>query len=347
MARAKAPPRVKGPYSERGGSRFRIRICDSTGHRDLYFFTLDEAQASIKQAERELSQSSNGRQLGNILDEYTNDRIQRGLCGAQSARDERGRLRGWFAGSLHDDISKLTAKRAAGCYEQLIATPTRKTGQPPTAATHRFYLNLAKRLFRWAVRKGYLRTSPFAEIQPVGRPNRGKKQLRFEEAERFITAGFRLFDEKGDAMALASVTALLLGCRASEVLHLHVRDLECGGTRLWIAAQGSEYQGKTTNAARNPEVPEVLRPRLLQRAAGKLSEEYLFGVTAGGRPKPRQLLHSAVRRVCLAAGVPVVSPTARSTKPPASPTALLWHRLKAHCSSSSRCLEAMCWARRA
>jgi hypothetical protein len=26
------------------------------------------------------------------------------------------------------------------------------------------------------------------------------------EAERFITAGFRLFDEKGDAMALASVT---------------------------------------------------------------------------------------------------------------------------------------------
>lgn len=54
----------------------------------------------------------------------------------------------------------------------------------------------------------------------------------YQEAERFITTGFRLFDEKRDAMARAAVTTLLLGCRASEVLHLHVRDLDCGGTRL-------------------------------------------------------------------------------------------------------------------
>lgn len=41
----------------------------------------------------------------------------------------------------------------------LVAAPTRKTGQPPTAATHRFYLNLAQTLFRWAVRTGYIRES--------------------------------------------------------------------------------------------------------------------------------------------------------------------------------------------
>ena len=58
----------------------------------------------------------------------------------------------------------------------------------------------------------------------------------------FITTGFRLFAEKGHTMALAAVTALLLGCRASEVVHLHVRDLDCGGTRLWIAAQDGEYR---------------------------------------------------------------------------------------------------------
>lgn len=39
MPRSKAPPRVKGPYCEREGSRFRIRICEATGHRDLYFST--------------------------------------------------------------------------------------------------------------------------------------------------------------------------------------------------------------------------------------------------------------------------------------------------------------------
>lgn len=308
MPRAKSPPRVKGPYSERGGSRFRIRVCDLTGNRDLYFATLSEAQTGIKQAARGLLQSSRGRQLGIVLDEYYQDKLQRGLCLEQSARDQRTCLSAWLGELLEDDIGKLTPKRAALHYERLVKTPTRKTGQPPTPATHRFYLSLAQRLFRWAVRKGYVRESPFAGIQPVGRPNRGKKQLRFEEAERFITAGFRLFDEQQDTLALAAVTTLLLGCRASEVIHLKARDLDCGGTRLWVAAQDSDYRGKTHNAARNPEVPEVLRPRLLQRAVGLQPEDYLFGISSEGCPSRRQTLHRAVRRVCLAAGVPVVCP---------------------------------------
>jgi len=97
----------------------------------------------------------------------------------------------WFFDRLEEDISKLTAKRAAALYERLVSQPTLKTGQPPMAATHRFYLKLAQALFRWTVRKGYLRESPFEKIQPVGRPNRGKKQLRFDEAERFITSSPR------------------------------------------------------------------------------------------------------------------------------------------------------------
>jgi integrase len=308
MPRAKAPPRVKGPYAERGGSRFRIRVCDVSGHRDLYFATLQEAQAAMKQAARGLRQSSHCRQLGIVLDEYHQEKLQRGSCSARTAHDQRACLRGWLIDFLDEDIGKLTPKRAALHYEQLVKTPTRKTGQPPTAATHRYQLSLAQRMFRWAVRKGYVRESPFAAIQPVGRPNRGKKQLRFEEAERFLTTGFQLFDERQDTMALAAVTALLLGCRASEVVHLKVRDLDCGGTRLWIAAQDSEYRGKTRNAARNPEVPDALRPRLLQRTVGLQPEEYLFGVSLWGSPRSRQALYDAVRRVCLAAGVPVVCP---------------------------------------
>ena len=304
MPRAKAPPRVKGPYAERGGSRFRIRVCDVSGHRDLYFAMLQEAQTAIKQAARGLRQSSHCRQLGMVLDEYHHDKIQRGSCSARSAHDQRACLRGWLADFLDEDIGKLTSKRAALHYERLVQTPTRKTGQPPTAATHRYKLSLAQRMSRWAVRKGYVRESPFAAIQPVGRSSRGKKQLRFEEAERFLTAGFQLFDERQDTMALAAVTALLLGCRASEVVRLKVRDLDCGGTRLWIAAQDSEYRGKTRNAARNPEVPDALRPRLLQRTVDLRPAAYLFGVSSSGRPRSRQALYDAVRRVCLAAGVP-------------------------------------------
>ena len=243
-----------------------------------------------------------------MLDEYYQEKVRRGSCSAQSARDQRACLRVCLADFLAEDIGKLTPKRAALHYERLVKTPTRKTGQPPAAATHRYYLSLTQRMFRWAVRKGYVRESAFAAIQPVGRPSRGKKQLRFEEAERFLTAGFQLFDEQKDLMALAAVTTLLLGCRASEVMYLKVRDLDCGGTRLWIAAQDSEYRGKTRNAARNPEVPDVLRPRLLQRAAGLQPEDYLFGISSNGRPSCRQTLYKAVRRVCLAAGGPVVCP---------------------------------------
>jgi integrase len=165
---------------------------------------------------------------------------------------------------------------------------------------------MARAMFRWALKRGYVRENPFEGVQPVGRPAAGKKQLRFEEAERFISAGFRLFDERGDAMALAAVTALLLGCRASEVTHLRARDLDCGGTRLWIAAHDGDYRGKTRNATRNSDVPEVLRPRLLKRVEDLRPDDYLFGATAAGKPRCRQLLYSAVHRVCAAAEVPRV-----------------------------------------
>lgn len=306
MPYPRGSPRVKGPYAERGGTRFRIRICGLTGHRDVYFSTMKEALAGMRQAERELSHGRAGRSLAKVLDLYIEDKVQRGVCNPRSAGEHRVRLRSWLCDYLDEDIGKLTPKRAAALYERLISTPTHKTGRPPTAATQRFKLKLAQALFRWAVQKGYLRDSPFAGVQPVGRPNRGKKQLRFDEAERFISAAFRRFDEHGAPLALAAVTALLLGCRASEVLHLRVRDLDCGGAKLWVAARDSDYRGKTDNAARDCDVPEVLRPRLLKLTAGRAPDDYLFGATSKGKPRSRQVLHSAVQRLCVAAGGPVV-----------------------------------------
>ena len=96
MSRSKAPPRIKGPYCERGGTRSRIRICDATGRRDLYYSSKKEALSAIKEAARELPPSTKGRSLG----------------------------------------------------KRLVRTPSRKTGRPPTAATHRYYLKVAKALFR-------------------------------------------------------------------------------------------------------------------------------------------------------------------------------------------------------
>jgi len=307
MAFPKAAPRVKGPYAERGGTRFRIRICDAQGHRDLYFPSMKKALEGMKQAEEELPTDQACRTLRTVLDEYTQEKVLRGFCRQDSADQHRARLSGWLAEYLDQDVGKLTPRRAATLYEQLVTTPTCKTGAPPTAATHRFYLKLAQTLFRWAVRKKYVRESPFAQVQPLGRPNRGKKQLRFEEADRFIATAFRLFEEKEDWMALAAVTALLLGLRASETVHLRVRDLDCGGTKLWVAASDS-YRGKTANARRDLEVPKVLQPRLVKVAADRAPDAYLFGAASTGNPRCRQVLYAAVHRVCAAAEVPRVCP---------------------------------------
>lgn len=308
MAHPKAAPRVKGPYTERGGTRFRIRVCDGSGHRDMYFAVLKEALAAKERAERELPRAASCHRLAEVLDAYYQDKLQREQCKPQTAREQQARLAAFFNGYLDTELTRITPKRAAAIYEAAVEMPCGKTGQPPSAATHRFYLKLAQGLFGWAVRKGYLPSNPFQDVQPVGRVNRGKKQLRFEEASRFISTGLKMYDEQNDAMALAAVTALLLGCRASEVLHVRVRDLDCGGTKLWVAARDGEYRGKTENAARDPDVPDVLRPRLTKLAADKTPDDFLFGSTAAGKPRCRQVLHSAVRRVCVAAGVPVVCP---------------------------------------
>lgn len=305
MPRAKSAPRVTGPYAERGGTRFRVRICDEAGRHDQYFSSLKEAQAAKRQAESELSKTSAHR-ISDAVAAYYRERVEQGMCLEQSAHDKAVQLSGFLGDYIDQDFGKLTAKRAAALYEHVVETPMARTGKPPSAATHRCYLGLAQTFFCWAVQKGYAPRNPFAEVRPVGRVSCGKKQLRFEEASRFISSGLQLFDQDGDMLALAGVTTLLLGCRATEVLHVKVRDLDCGGTKLWIAARDSEYRGKTSNAARSPDVPPVLQPRLVKLAEGKPAADYLFGLGRTGKPRRRQTLHKAVRRICQAAGVPVV-----------------------------------------
>ena len=89
MAFPKAAPRVKGPYFERGCTRFRIRICAGTGHRDLYFASLEQAQSAKIEAERELPQNPQRRSLQMLLDEYSTEKVHRGLCTLDSAEQHR------------------------------------------------------------------------------------------------------------------------------------------------------------------------------------------------------------------------------------------------------------------
>jgi integrase len=87
-------------------------------------------------------------------------------------------------------------------------------------------------------------------------------------------------------------SALYLGLRASEIVHIHRRDVDDGGRLLWIP------DSKTDAGRRTLEVPEVLRPLLVKRAAecsGRLFDH------------DRSWVLQNVKRLCRLAGVPEIS----------------------------------------
>jgi hypothetical protein len=109
------------------------------------------------------------------------------------------------------------------------------TGKPLAAATQRFALWSARNFFAWATAVGCAGSNPFLDL--------------FEKTEH--------------PLAIGALVALRMGLRTQEVLLREVRDLDDGGRFHWIDS------GKTANAKRHLEVPELLRPYLLRLAAGQ------------------------------------------------------------------------------
>jgi len=302
MPRPKAPPRVNGPYPDRDGTRFRVRIFHHDLRRqDLYFHTEKEALAAIGQAKREL-QAAQNRTLGGVMQEYFAEKGRSGRSKPETCREQHARVSVFLRRHLDDDIGRITPNRAAALYQETVERPNPKTGKPMAAASHRFYLALVKGMFVWAVRKGYASANPFADILPVGRVSVGKPQLRIEEAKLFIDEALRRYDQKGSELALGAVVALLMGLRAGEVLKRSARDVDRGGEILWIDS------GKTRNARRFLDVPAVLQSRLAKLASQRAPDAPLFGLGRTGKLRRRQVFWRAVGDICQAAGVPRVCP---------------------------------------
>ena len=166
--------------------------------------------------------------------------------------------------------------------------------------THRAALSLGKRFADWCVTQRWLRDNPFAAVEAVGHKRRGadKPMLRVDEARK-LTATCLALSTKPEAVAV--LTALLLGVRASEVIKRNVRDLDDGGRLLWIGV------AKTDAGRRYLVVPELLRPLLLDLAADRSGDAPLFVDSCGERPT-RDWMHYHVDALCKRAGVPQVGP---------------------------------------
>lgn len=168
---------------------------------------------------------------------------------------------------LDEQISAVTPRRAAAMYEQLQLTESKTTRKPLAAATQRLALWASRNFFAWASTVGCVGSNSFKDVKPVGKVSAGKPQLRIEEARRFTQTVLELFETSGHALPIGALVALVMGLRTQEVLLREVRDLDDGGRLLWID------EGKTANAKRHLEDPELLRPYLLRLAAGRPSVE--------------------------------------------------------------------------
>lgn len=299
MPRPKAPPRVAGPYAEREGTRFRIRVLGQGSAKNLYFPTWDAAIAGKAQAEQQLQHASH-QQVGELIDAFFAARASSGLCRPATLVNEQERLRDFLGSHLEVDVQHITAQQAIAIYQAATQKTSAKTGKPLEAASHRFYLGIAKRFFAWVVQQGILPSSPFRDVRPQGRPKVGKPQLRVEEANRFLHVALRLFDEDDDILALAAMVSLLLGLRAREVLSCRVQDVSADGCYLTLRASRSGTERRPLK------VPLLLHKRLQRAVQGKDSQTLVFGQSSQGGPRHHRMLWSAVGRICERASVPRV-----------------------------------------
>jgi integrase len=97
--------------------------------------------------------------------------------------------------------------------------------------------------------------------------------------------------------AVAALMALLMGMRVSEISDRIVRNLDDDGRLLWIT------DAKTQAGIRRLQVPQQLQPLLRRIAANKQPTDRLFGPNVH-----RHMVLRHVRRICKAAGVPVIPP---------------------------------------
>lgn len=299
--RPRLPDRVIGLYPD--GRLYRLIYVEGGKRLSLWFSSEEEAKRQKRKLENQLVRSQS-KTVGELIDEYMNESLTLGHSKPETISDCSGKVRMFLRSFVNASPGAVTVKKAQAIYDNAVQVPTKKTGKPLAAATHRYYLILANRFFTWLKTNGHVQLNPFEKVKPVGRVNVGKPQLRIEEARSFVKTAIELYEQRGDLLALGVLLALSCGLRVSEVRLRRIRDLDDGGRVLWITS------GKSRNAKRNPIVPTFLRPYLLRASAGRPADAYLFGENKArpGEPRARQAFNAAVLRICERAGVPRVCP---------------------------------------
>lgn len=285
-----------------GDGRWRVVLVGADGRRvDSTFESETEARRVVAATQRRIAAARRSAvTVGEAIDQYEvmmrDEKKNRKTSWAETSR----RLRLLFAAHVDLPAAMLTRARCERAYEVLrteYLSPV--TGRALADDSQMNILAEAKTFGAWLSERKMVSANPLAAIKAKGRrSHHGKTQLRLDEARRWTATAYGLADA-GDDGAVAALMALLLGLRASEITARVVRDLDEGGAVLWVPTS------KTKAGVRTVEVPDDLRPYLLEQAKGKGPSAPLFTGT-GGRPHWRDWVRTNVARICRLAGVPKV-----------------------------------------
>lgn len=290
--------RVLGPYRRKGKLNSYIGfVVAPSGDRQSETFCGASAE---KDADDWATATRLGLGLGSdkrvsaAIEDYERYRLE--VKGNRTVSETTRRLKLFFPADT--PLKSLDRVRALAYYN-VFSARVRPDKKPISVDYQRNTLAEAKTFLRWCVDQGWLRSNPLEGVKGRGKRRHGKPQLRIDEARKWEQEALRLAAKK-DHGAIASLLTLYCGLRASEITHLRCRDLDDGGSLLWV---GEDEDGrKTEKARRQLAVPLKLRPLLLAVRGKREGDDYLWG-ELHWRNWPR----THVRRICDVVGVPQIS----------------------------------------
>jgi integrase len=288
--------RIDGPYVH--GNRFRLRVTEVGGRlRYLAYATEAEADRAKKALEKSIERRD-GWTLEEALEEYEKSLVANGNK-RSGIKVTLIRLRQFFGPMLKEKAWQLTNVRAAQLLEHLGTRPSRQ-GEVLAVDTRKNMLAVGRTFAKWLAEGGHIKPDVFQGLKVAGRRRKGKKQLRFDETDRWYGKALAMA-EAGDEGALAVLVAHDGNLRSSEVWSRVVRDLDRDCSLLWVE------DAKTPAGNRTVELSPPVARLLSGKVKGKAPTDRVFP-EAAALNDPKGWMIRAATRVCEAAGVPRVTP---------------------------------------
>lgn len=282
---------VHGPYKH--GKRWRVHFVSGSGRDRKTTYEVFDARADAQKCYDDSTDEAQGITVSAAIEAYLGVKRAQGRAPLTIVAYE-GRLNTLLGDYLHRPVRSIL-KRGAELYAAVL--------DGRSADGHQNILTAGRLWAKWCVKQKWLKTNPFADVDPVGQRVHGadKERLTVDESRQLEAWCLAHASDQGAVLTLGY---LYLGTRNTELAQRRtVRDLDDNGSLLVIR------KTKSKAGVRTLRIPDALRSILRSMVDGRAGDAPIFTDTNGNRMGP-DCARKHVLRVCKLAGVPVLPPQA-------------------------------------